>query len=634
MARIRWSAALGTLSADISDSDTTLDSAELVDFPEVTAPDIAALILDPGGLTGAPEVVWITDHAASATTATVLRGQETDRGGAVARAHLTGVVWRNGPTPADFDPPDTSTSGAGDVWTVTTPGQPPAFAPPPSGGPWKEAAPVDASADAGPDVDIDLSGLADDEASVVVLVHPDATAVTLLMPDHERGRVTVSIQGSGGSAYDVFVDDLPEPIGSSIGPVWIGTFARFDIGDGDIWLPVGPTPLVRAEPEVVDLSGDTPGSVTADLSGVTAGAVTIIPPDGGDSTVSVTMPSDLRTELYVMVKSPDGSGVATFDPTGQTTVTDYVFALAVPVTLDPAPDTWYWKWEPLGAAPGGGAVDSVNGQTGTVVLDADDFADGTTNHVFTAADDTKLTGIASGATANQSDATTNAAIALKSPLASPTFTGTPAAPTPTLGDASTKLATTAFVPPARLVVPDSVHTGSATGRGTAVTDAVSISSSVAIPTGAFYASRVDVSGAFTRIVFVVSATSLTGSQAVEVACFASGTDGLPTGTPLWTQSVVVGASTATYDTACSHTLAYGQTIGILNPSTNAGTVTLATWTPVRGYYTGASSSSLNGGIFCTGQGTTMGDVSAYTANSAASATEWNITNLTPRIFAR
>jgi hypothetical protein len=54
---------------------------------------------------------------------------------------------------------------------------------------------------------------------------------------------------------------------------------------------------------------------------------------------------------------------------------------------------------------GGGAVDSVNGQTGVVVLDADDIADGTTNHAFTAADDTKLAGIATAATANSSDAT-------------------------------------------------------------------------------------------------------------------------------------------------------------------------------------------------------------------------------------
>jgi hypothetical protein len=44
------------------------------------------------------------------------------------------------------------------------------------------------------------------------------------------------------------------------------------------------------------------------------------------------------------------------------------------------------------AAPGG-AVDSVNGQTGAVVLDSDDIAEGTTNKWFTAAEETKLAGI-------------------------------------------------------------------------------------------------------------------------------------------------------------------------------------------------------------------------------------------------
>jgi hypothetical protein len=53
---------------------------------------------------------------------------------------------------------------------------------------------------------------------------------------------------------------------------------------------------------------------------------------------------------------------------------------------------------------GGGAVDSVAGRTGDVVLTADDMTDGTTNHVFTAADDTKLAGIATAATANDTDA--------------------------------------------------------------------------------------------------------------------------------------------------------------------------------------------------------------------------------------
>lgn len=57
-------------------------------------------------------------------------------------------------------------------------------------------------------------------------------------------------------------------------------------------------------------------------------------------------------------------------------------------------------WDEMGAG-GGGAVDSVNGQTGTVVLDADDISDSGTTHKFTtAAEITKLAGIASGAEVN------------------------------------------------------------------------------------------------------------------------------------------------------------------------------------------------------------------------------------------
>ena len=56
------------------------------------------------------------------------------------------------------------------------------------------------------------------------------------------------------------------------------------------------------------------------------------------------------------------------------------------------------------AASGGGAVDSVNGQTGIVALDADDLADGSSKVMMTAVERTKLTGIATGATANATDA--------------------------------------------------------------------------------------------------------------------------------------------------------------------------------------------------------------------------------------
>jgi len=48
-----------------------------------------------------------------------------------------------------------------------------------------------------------------------------------------------------------------------------------------------------------------------------------------------------------------------------------------------------------------GAVTSVNTQTGAVVLDADDLADGSTNVMMTSAERTKLTGIETSATADQ-----------------------------------------------------------------------------------------------------------------------------------------------------------------------------------------------------------------------------------------
>jgi hypothetical protein len=57
------------------------------------------------------------------------------------------------------------------------------------------------------------------------------------------------------------------------------------------------------------------------------------------------------------------------------------------------------------AGGGGGAVDSVNGQTGIVVLDADDISDSTTTNKWTStAEKNKLAGIAAGAEVNvQSD---------------------------------------------------------------------------------------------------------------------------------------------------------------------------------------------------------------------------------------
>lgn len=65
----------------------------------VTAPDIMAITLDPEGLNGPPEIVWVTDHAASSTSATIDRHKE----GTLSRDHPLDTVWVNAMTAVDID---------------------------------------------------------------------------------------------------------------------------------------------------------------------------------------------------------------------------------------------------------------------------------------------------------------------------------------------------------------------------------------------------------------------------------------------------------------------------------------------------------------------------------------------------
>jgi hypothetical protein len=115
---------------------------------------------------------------------------------------------------------------------------------------------------------------------------------------------------------------------------------------------------------------------------------------------------------------------------------------------------------------GGGAVDSVNGQTGVVVLDAGDVgadpagsagtvATNLSNHISDATDAHSGTAITNTPAGNIAATTVQAAIneldTLKAPLASPTFTGVPAAPTAASGTNTTQVATTAFVQQSKFV---------------------------------------------------------------------------------------------------------------------------------------------------------------------------------------
>lgn len=79
---------------------TALTSASLANLLVVDATNHTALIIDPDGNEGNAEIVWVTAHAASATTATILRGQE----GTAARQHGQDTPWVHTATARDFEP--------------------------------------------------------------------------------------------------------------------------------------------------------------------------------------------------------------------------------------------------------------------------------------------------------------------------------------------------------------------------------------------------------------------------------------------------------------------------------------------------------------------------------------------------
>lgn len=88
----------GTLSTAAAIGDTTLSSAE---FATALPAGLSTTTYVPMSVqditTRAFEVVWVTGHAAAATTATVVRGRE----GATAQAWPAGTQWLVGPTVRD-----------------------------------------------------------------------------------------------------------------------------------------------------------------------------------------------------------------------------------------------------------------------------------------------------------------------------------------------------------------------------------------------------------------------------------------------------------------------------------------------------------------------------------------------------
>lgn len=82
----------------LSNSATTLNSTELAGLAAIGSTEHVALVLDPTGVGNGPEIVWVTAHTGSATSATIVRGRE----GTSAVEHASTIAWAHVATAADF----------------------------------------------------------------------------------------------------------------------------------------------------------------------------------------------------------------------------------------------------------------------------------------------------------------------------------------------------------------------------------------------------------------------------------------------------------------------------------------------------------------------------------------------------
>lgn len=77
MAQLWVNAIEGALDAQLNNGSTTISGLFLADLPAVSGSDYVVLTIDPDSAHDDPEIVHVTAHTASATTATILRAQES-----------------------------------------------------------------------------------------------------------------------------------------------------------------------------------------------------------------------------------------------------------------------------------------------------------------------------------------------------------------------------------------------------------------------------------------------------------------------------------------------------------------------------------------------------------------------------
>lgn len=116
MARIRSNNVFGTTTDNpLTAGATTLNSAGLANLAAVSGGDEAIITLDPNRVNGAPEIVRVTAHTGSATSATIDRA-EFDT---TAREHPAGTEWVHGAVAATASDLDGDFGGFWGAWTPT-----------------------------------------------------------------------------------------------------------------------------------------------------------------------------------------------------------------------------------------------------------------------------------------------------------------------------------------------------------------------------------------------------------------------------------------------------------------------------------------------------------------------------------
>lgn len=98
--RVRQNFISGTIDDNpLSAGATTLNATELAGLQAIDSTQHAALVLDPTGAGNGPEIVWVTAHTGSATSATIVRGRE----GTTGVSHTSTMTFVHVATRADYE---------------------------------------------------------------------------------------------------------------------------------------------------------------------------------------------------------------------------------------------------------------------------------------------------------------------------------------------------------------------------------------------------------------------------------------------------------------------------------------------------------------------------------------------------